>query len=810
LDKSFTSNSSLCDRRWHYVAVIFEPSRVRLFADGAVVLDASHAPVTGDTIGGRLDLGGGSGGIAACDGCIEDVRLSTGVRDPSAVPPVPLRGDAATIALWPLDGSVEPLALPGPSTLPEFETIPAATRSELTPANGWPSLDSFSRWTRSQGGPTSNRYVTLTQINKRNVGQLAEAWTYRSGDGTANIQCNPIFVDGLLYVATPGLALAALDGETGREVWRYQPEKQGNGLEDVPARRGLLYWPGDEGHRARIVFTMGTWIYALDPKTGTAIDEFGTGGRAPLPQGGSSVPGLVYKNVLIFPGFITGIYGYDIRSGKQLWTVNTLPVGDEYGAATWDGDQRAGANCWGGQALDESRGIAYVTTGGSPKPNFLGMLHPGDNLFANCIIAIDALTGRRLWYFQEIRHDVWDLDISAPPNLVTVTHDGMKVDAVAQLTKMGNTLLLDRVTGKPLFPFRLRRAPPFKLPGERGALYQPDPVLPEPLVRQRFTLADVTNRTPEAHKAAMEVVAGSTYGWFSPFEAGKPNIYFCLEGGAEWTGASADPSGKLYVSVTELPWIIDLVRVEDYKEPNTPLAIEGQKVYRQTCIACHGANRAGIGSAYSLIGLELRLKEPDVRRIVHNGRATMPPQPQVTDDQITALCAYLFNRGAEKNSSALEWANMGYKKFFDPEGYPACTPPWGKLVCLDLNTGRISWQVPLGEYPELTAKGVPKTGTQVMGGPTSTSTGLVFVSGTRDATIGAYDADNGAELWSHALPFQGSAPPIIYQTHGREYVVLAATGNGRLGGVTGDAWVAFALPTPVNPALARSTPPPNN
>jgi quinoprotein glucose dehydrogenase len=202
------------------------------------------------------------------------------------------------------------------------------------------------------------------------------------------------------------------------------------------------------------------------------------------------------------------------------------------------------------------------------------------------------------------------------------------------------------------------------------------------------------------------------------------------------------------------------------------------------------------------------MKEDDVRRIVHNGRATMPPQPQVTDAQITALCAYLFNRGVERNNGALEWANMGYKKFFDPDGYPACTPPWGKLVCLDLNTGRISWQVPLGEYPELTAKGVPKTGTQVMGGPTSTSTGLVFVSGTRDATIGAYDADSGAQLWSHSLPFQGSAPPTIYQANGREFVVLPATGNGRLGGQTGDAWVAFALPKAQAPAHVKAPPPP--
>lgn len=785
------SGAPICDRRWHYLALVLERSRVRLFVDGEAVEDAPHAPMEDGAPGGGIELGMGPGG---CDGCIEDVRVSRGARDIRSVADGPLRGDGMTTAFWPLDGSTLPIGLPGPSSLPEYQEIPAATRSELTPANGWPSPDSFSNWRRSQGGPTSNRYVTFTQIDRGNVGRLAEAWTYHSGDGKANVQCNPIFVDGLLYVATAGNSLAALEGGTGREVWRYSPQRQGNGLEDVPARRGLLYWAGDDANPSRIIFTMGTWIYALDPKTGAPIAQFGEGGRAPLPHGGSSVPGLVYRNVLIFPGFENGIFGYDIRTGGRLWTFNTLPVGDEYGAATWSGDQREGANCWGGQALDESRGIAYVTTGGSPKPNFLGMLHPGDDLFSNCIIALDALTGRRLWHFQELRHDEWDLDIPAPPNLVTVEHGGMKVDAVAQVTKMGNTLLLDRVTGKPLFPFRLRRAPDFRLPGDRGALYQPDPVLPEPLVRQRFTLADVTNRTPEAHKAVLAMLAGATYGWYSAFEEGKPNVYFGLEGGAEWTGAAADPAGRLYVSVTELPWAITLTRAPGGGVPVTPLAIEGEGVYKKNCMACHGANRGGNGFAPSLVGLELRLKEADIGPIVRKGRNAMPPQPQVSGAQIEALCAYLLDRGARKSDAGPRWTTLGYNKFFDPDGYPACTPPWGKLVCLDLNTGRISWQVPLGEYPELTAKGIPKTGTQNIAGPTVTSSGLVFVSGTRDSTIGAYDADTGAELWSHALPFQGTAPPTIFEDRGREYVVLPATGNVRLGGENGDAWVAFALP----------------
>ena len=787
------SDKSICDERWHYVAMILEPGRVRLFLDGQMVKDAPVTEPTGTPIPGNIGIGQLVEGGYGCDGYIQDVRISIGTRDVSTVPIEPLQRDAGTLEFWPLDGSAQPAPSGNSPGLPLYKVIPAATHDQLTPANGWPPASSYRQWTRSYGNSASNRYVTFDEINKQNVSRLTQVWTYHSGDGKANVQATPIFVDGLLYLPTSGNRMVALDAVTGEEVWSFTPEKQGNGLEDVPARRGLIYWPGDKGNAARILFTMGTWIYALDPKTGKPVSSFGRNGRVSLPHGGSSVPAVIYRNVLIYPGFGTGIFSYDVRTGEKLWTFNTLPRGREFGAATWDSDaQRDGANSWGGMALDESRGIVYVATG-SPKPNFLGMLHPGDNLFGNCILALDALTGKRLWYFQDIRHDVWDLDISAPPNFVTVEHDGMKVDAVAGISKVGNVLLLDRVSGKPLFPFRLKRAPAFKLEGDRGAIYQPDLELPEKLIRQDFTLNEVTDRTPEAHDSVVKQLQGATYGLYSPFEEGKPNAYFCLEG-MEWSGATADPSGKLYACVSEFPWIITVSRVQDSAQPATPLGLEGQKVYMQTCAACHQPDRGGSGFVPSLIGLENRLKEDDVRLIVHKGRNAMPPQPQLSEDQITALCAYVLNKGGMKASGPPHWTTNGYPKLQDPQGYPGSKPPWGKLVCLDLNTGHITWQVPFGEYPELTAQGVPKTGTQTNGGPTVTSTGLIFASGTKDPTIGAYDADNGKELWSHVLPLHGSAPAIIYEARGHEYVAIAATGGGKLGGEVGDAWVAFALP----------------
>ncbi|MEA3213792.1 MAG: quinoprotein glucose dehydrogenase [Chthoniobacter sp.] len=350
----------------------------------------------------------------------------------------------------------------------DFYVIPAARTEELTPANNWPPPESFRTWTRSLGGPTSNRFSALDQINKSNVAQLKLAWTYQPGDGTGNIQCNPIVVDGTMFAPIPSGHIVALNAATGSELWRFKPERKGNRQEDVPARRGLLYWPGDAEHAARVIFAAGNWIYALYPKTGQPVDSFGEGGHTGLPAGGT-VAGAVFQHVLVVPGYLGDVFGYDVRNGELLWTFKTRPTGNELGASTWSRVEE-GANCWGGMALDESRGIAYIATG-SPKPNFFGSGHLGDNLFSNCVLALDARTGKRLWHFQEIRHDVWDWDIPAPPNLVTVEREGRRVDAVAQVTKLGNTLLLDRVSGQPLFPFRLRRVATRVLPGDTAALY---------------------------------------------------------------------------------------------------------------------------------------------------------------------------------------------------------------------------------------------------------------------------------------------------------------------------------------------------
>lgn len=682
--------------------------------------------------------------------------------------------------------------------LPLYQTIPAATTADLTPANGYPRPETFLTWERSHGDSGGARYSGLTQINRGNVTNLQTAWTYHAKDALGNIQCNPIIVNGVMFAPTPGKRVVAVNALTGEELWGFKPEGR-------PAFRGLLYWPGRDGAPERLLFCAGQHLYCLNPATGTPLADFGQSGRTPLPGGAQGDFGAataapaIFERTIIVPGFQKDVWAFDAVTGAHRWTFHTVPQPGEFGFDTWDRPEAYGANCWGGMALDEVRGIAYITTG-SPKDNFIGVWHQGRNLFANCVVALDARTGKRLWHFQEIPHDIWDLDIPAPPNLTTIQRDGRRVDVVAAVTKIGNTLLLDRVTGQPIFPFRLRRAPTSDLPGEQTWPYQPDVELPEPFAKQEFSAADITGRSEEATDYVLSRFNSATKGWFRPYSQGKMNLYFGLHGGAEWTGACVDPTtGWLYVSVNNIPWIISVFRDEDPPDDPSFPKTRGQLVFEQTCAACHGVDRIGIGTCPPLRGLRHRLTDAAVTNQIRLGKNSMPAQPDMTEEDLKALVDYLQLRDrplppAPPKAERPRYSYNGYPKFLDHEGYPASKPPWGTLACIDLNTGKLMWKVPLGEYEELTAEGIKKTGTENFGGPIVTAGGLVFCSGTRDSKIRAFDKETGQELWSAKLPWAGSAPPASYQVNGRQFIVVPSTGGGKLGAVPGDAYVAFSLP----------------
>ena len=682
--------------------------------------------------------------------------------------------------------------------LPLYQTIPAAEEHELTPANGLPKRETYLGWNRSHGDNGGTRYSALDQINRQNVTNLQVAWTYHSKDGMDNIQCNPIVVDDLMYAPTPGKFIVAVNAETGAEVWRFKPAGR-------PAFRGLLYWKGTAEAPPQVMFCAGPYLYALDPKTGKPIEKFGTGGRVRLPGnaqgdfGAATAAPATFEQIIVVPGFEKDVWGFDITSGKQLWTFHTVPQPGEFGAETWDRPESYGANCWGGMAMDDVRGIAFVTTGG-PKPNFIGVGHLGQNLFANCLIALDARTGKRLWHFQEIRHDIWDLDIPAPPNLGTITRNGKRIDVVTAVTKIGNTLLIDRTSGKPIFPFRLRRAPASDLRGEQTWPYQPDPELPEPFSKQEYREEDLTTRTEEAADNVLTRFKSATTGFFRPCTEGRANLFFGIDGGAEWTGACIDQeTGKLYVTANHIGWLISLFRNDDPPDDLSLPATPGRLIYEQTCAQCHATNRLGIGVAPPLRGLRQRLTDSAVLDQLRTGKNGMPAQTNLSSADLTALLDFLMMRdrptpSVNAKTERPSYNTSGYPKFYDYEGYPANKPPWGTLNCIDLNTGKLAWKVPLGEYPALTAEGLKPTGTENYGGAIVTAGGLVFCSGTRDHKIRAFDKDTGMELWSAKLPYVGNAPPATYTVKGRQYLVIAATGANKLGTPYGDAYVAFALP----------------
>jgi quinoprotein glucose dehydrogenase len=685
--------------------------------------------------------------------------------------------------------------------LPEFQLIPAARPDELTPASGRPRAETLRTWTVSQGDAGARRYSALTQINRRNVKQLREAWTFHSGDGSGNIQCNPIVVDGVLYAPTVGRALVALDAATGVERWRFHPEvPRRPGLDDAPARRGLVFWPGADGAVPRLVFASGKWIYALDPKTGKPIADFGEHGRTPLPTGGSGV-GVMWRGTYVVAGFAGDVFSFDLRTGAQRWRFHTIPREGEFGADTWHGPVRDGANPWGGLSLDEERGLVFVAVGAA-RPDFLGVDRVGDNLFANSLVALDATTGERRWHFQNVRHDLWDVDNPAPPSLATIERDGRKVDVVVTGTKLGNILLLDRVSGKPIFPFRRRRAPVSTLPGEVTAPYQPDNALPEWLTKPEITLDQITTRTPAAHEFVLRQVERSTLGWFAPPELAKPMLYRSSRGGAEWTGASIDvPTGRLYITSNNVLSKATVIPLDEQERDPAAPPTAGETYYLQTCAVCHGPTRLGLGMVPPLVGLRHRMQDAEVVAQLKTGKGAMPPQPAMTGEQQRALLDFLMRRNqppprraAARADGRPAYFTVPYKFIVDDEGYPGVKPPWGLLNCMDLATGKFLWRVPLGEDEALQQRGGPSTGLENFGGPTVTAGGLVFCAGTRDALIRAFDADTGEELWAAKLPLAGTAPPAVYEVDGREFVVIAASGGGKIGGPTGDAWTAFALP----------------
>jgi quinoprotein glucose dehydrogenase len=676
-------------------------------------------------------------------------------------------------------------------------------------------------WPVYGGGAESMRYSSLTQINRENVKTLKVAWTFDASDGIqgSELEVNPIVVNGVLYATTVSLNVVALNASSGELLWRFDPYDGRNVRGGGGRTRGVTYWSDDRGEDERIFVGVHQFLYALNAKTGRPVGTFGKAGRIDMRDGlrpgeklmvSLGTPGIIYKDLLIIgsrtaetlptpPG---DVRAYDVRSGALRWTFHTIPRPGELGYETWPKDAwrySGAANNWAGMSLDVRRGLVFVPTG-SAADDFYGANRVGDNVFANSLVVLKAATGERVWHFQFVRHDLWDRDLPAPPNLVTVRRNGRSVDAVAQVTKSGHVFLFERETGKPLFPIEYRKYPTSDVPGEITADSQPLPLVPEPFARQHLTEDMLTDRTPEARRAVVERFrALRSGGQFLPGSLQGTILFPGLDGGAEWGGAAFDPeTSVLYVNANEMPWTVALV-----ERVPAVAAAGGKDLYVRECASCHGVDLKGSPPTYpSLLDLTDRLTMPEIRAVMSDGSGRMPGFAHLGADALSAIQQFILTGESSPPvplsvPSSPPVRTRKYRdqngRFLDPDGYPAVKPPWGTLNAIDLNTGRYLWRIPLGEYRELADEGMPGTGCENYGGPVVTAGGLVFIGATNyDDKFRAFDKATGTLLWETTLPAAGNATPATYEVKGRQFVVIA-TSSGKSRTRAAASYVAFAL-----------------
>ena len=705
----------------------------------------------------------------------------------------------------------------------------SCTNKQVTKYNGWE---------KAHGNGDGNKYSSLSEIDTNSVKQLQVAWVFHTGDADtaahSQIQCNPIIVNGVLYCTSPQLKLFALDAVTGRQKWVFSP------FDSIPGRqkvshfilnnnRGVTYWSDGKSDK-RIFYVADAFLEAIDANTGRLIASFGDRGKVDLHMGldmlgvqglfvTATSPPSIYKDLVITGTRVSeamdaapgDIRAYDARTGKIAWQFHTIPHPGEPGYETWE-DPNAwkmtgGANNWMGMTIDEQRGIAYIPLG-SAAADFYGGKRRGSNLYADCLLALDAATGKYLWHFQYIHHDTWDKDPSSPPVLITVTHDGKKIDAVAQISKNGFIYLFNRETGESLFP--IEETPvdtSSELVNEKIWPTQPIPQKPAPFVRQSLTEKDLN---PYLSSDEYEDVKKRLQGYhsgkmFMPQSKEGTIIFPGFDGGGEWGGAAVDPeTGILYVNANEMAWILQMFDIDPAKASEN-LGEAGSRLYNENCMSCHGPDRKGGGNYPSILGIESRYDPRSFVEFINTGRRMMPAFSHLSQADKDAIAAYVLNLQKEQQKkftgtlSAIDsfrripYQISGYNKFLTKSNLPGLAPPWGSLSAIDLNTGEYVWKTTLGEDSVFKARGAKETGTENYGGPVVTKGGLLFIAATKDRKFRAFNKSTGKLLWETTLPAAGFATPAIYEVNGRQFVVIAC-GGGKLGANSGDSYVAFALP----------------
>lgn len=697
----------------------------------------------------------------------------------------------------------------------------------------------YSSWRVYGGNKEANHYSSLRQIDTSNVSRLKVAWMFHTHDADSTmtqIQVNPVVVDSFLYGVSPKLKLFALNGQTGKEIWVFNPmedsavKAKGRGYFSMNVCRGVTYYTNGKDDK-RIFYSANSQLYCINALTGKPVSSFGEKGIIDLHNDmgrdvsdlyiATTTPGIIYKDLIIIgtrvseeadaaPGYIRA---YDVHTGKLRWIFHTIPEPGEYGYDSWE-DKDAwkhigGVNTWAGFSMDEKRGILFAPTG-SASYDFYGGKRLGDDLFANCVLALDAATGKRIWHFQTVHHDVWDRDLPTAPVLVTLKKDGENIDAIAQITKSGFIFLLDRKSGKPIYPVNEVSVPTHsELIGEKLSPTQPIPTFPKPFARQApLTVADLNTLVPDSsYQDIKKKLEGynTAAGIFTPPSKEGTVIFPGFDGGGEWGGPAYDPTtAVLYLNASQMPWILTMNEVKEKPKTGETNLQAGERLYHSTCMACHGTERQGSGNNPTLVGVNKKYDEQQFAALVTSGRRMMPAFKHLAPSEIHAVASFVLDNKQEQKQKFTpparaedQWRNLpytstGYNKFLTKEGYPAIMPPWGTLTAVDLNTGEYLWKDTVGDYPDWKAKGI-HTGTEMYGGPVVTAGGLIFLAATSDAKIRAFNKRTGKLLWVADLPASGFATPAVYEVNGKQFLVIAC-GGGKLGKPSGDAYVAFALP----------------
>ena len=667
-------------------------------------------------------------------------------------------------------------------------------------------------WAFYQGDPARNQYKNFDQINAGNASQLVKLWEYSSEKGievSNQIQCNPLVINGVLYGTSPSLKLFALDAKTGSEKWVFDPSEWLDDKYGTGVNRGLNFWQKQDDKR--ILYSVGPNLFAINAETGEPKSSFGENGVVNLKKGldkdiensyyGNNTPGAIFGNLLILGGRTSEgadhapghIRAFNVETGQIEWIFHTIPFPGEFGYDTWPDSafhKSGGANAWAGFSVDPELGLVYAPTG-SASFDFYGGDRHGQNLFANSIIALSAKTGERVWHFQIRHHDLWDRDLPAPPNLVTIQKDGQPIQALAQISKSGHLFVLNRETGEPIYPIEEVEVPPSTLEGEQAWPTQPVPSVYPQFSRGSISEVDIPIRSEQAQIAFQEAWAAETYGEFVPPTVNPRILFPGMDGGGEWGGASVDPEGIMYVNSNEMTWKFQL---REY----VPKSL-GQSVYQANCQNCHAQDLTGnsiYGNIPNLQDVSIRRTLDQMKEIIQNGKSIMPPFAHLSIEEVDAVIGFITGKEEKTSSDSFEWPYPyvfgGYGKYLAEDGLPIIRPPWGQLTAVDLNTAEIKWQVPLGNVDSLQVEGYPVTGTENYGGPVSTSGDVIFIAATADEKFRVFQKSTGKLLWETQLPTGGYATPATYMVDGKQYVVIAC-GGGKLGSESGDRYVAFGL-----------------